>query len=199
CVRRLMPERPPLAPTDMQLEARDGARIARGLLAPLSDGEPVIARGLLLGLPSGFTFEYASDDVRLLVVRRGEFVTRSDWESRGGRPLTPLGAILPRLEGPPPPPAVAIVPNGRGRGAGQAEPEAEAPLVARLETTWTRGAEAGLEFDLVDADGIVLANVKETPSVTIAAGASGFTERFEIASRRGPQSVRFVAYQSPRG
>lgn len=76
------------------LVVRDVPLFARGKLPPIVDGAPEIPRGLLVGTPDGFTFEYAVDDVRLLGVRQGAFVERRDWSGRGGDALLPLGKLV---------------------------------------------------------------------------------------------------------
>jgi SAM-dependent methyltransferase len=90
-VRTLMP---PEAEEDTRasvLEVRDRPVVARGKLPQVSVGKPERPRGLLVGLPSGLTFEYDIDDVRLLAVRMGPFADREDWRDRGGGYLQPSG------------------------------------------------------------------------------------------------------------
>ena len=72
-VRSLGPEVTPTSPNAHDpVGRRRRARIVRGGLAPdHREGLPQRPRGLLAGLPDGFTFEYRVDDVRLLGVRQG--------------------------------------------------------------------------------------------------------------------------------
>src|SRR5262245_65484234 len=133
-----MPVEPAPTPTDMKLEPRDGALMVRGILPSLEKDGPPLARGLLIGLQSGFSFEYGTAPVRLLAVRRGEFVSRTDWEERGGRPLTPLGSVIGTLE------REASLPqflweNGKGP-----------PLRAKLRSTSAVGLVCTLTYELVD-------------------------------------------------
>jgi mono/diheme cytochrome c family protein len=169
-VRTLMPPIPELTPADMKLEPRDEAKVVRGLLAPLKEGEKPIARGLLVGLPSGFSFEYAADNVHVLAVRRGEFVTRSDWEGRGGRPLTPLGA--PLWIAPEPKQWVPFAVGAPPAGGGNVEWRV---ALARLRSTRALGEEVELDYDLVDLEGRVRAHVVERPREVVVAGAAATT------------------------
>jgi len=72
----------------MPAAPQDGASQEGG-----EDDAPV-PRGLLIGFPTGTTFEYRADDVSLRAVRQGEFVDRRDWGDRGGLELEPLGAVV---------------------------------------------------------------------------------------------------------
>ena len=83
-----------VADTILTVTEESGPRIVRGILPPIVKGAPVRPRGLLVGLPGGLTFEYRVDDVRLLGVRKGGFVERTDWRDRGGTPLKPLGGLI---------------------------------------------------------------------------------------------------------
>ena len=83
-----------VADTILTVTDESGPRIVRGILPPIVKGAPVRPRGMLVGLPGGLTFEYRIDDVRLLGVRQGGFVERTDWRDRGGTPLKPLGGLI---------------------------------------------------------------------------------------------------------
>ena len=76
------------------LHVTDRPLVVRGILPPIEEGGPIIPRGLLIGTTDGLTFQYAADDVRLLAVRQGDFVKRTDWGDRGGSPLEPLGKVV---------------------------------------------------------------------------------------------------------
>ncbi|MEZ6015056.1 MAG: cytochrome c [Planctomycetota bacterium] len=75
------------------LRVEDRPAVVRGMLPALGEGDQRVPRGLLIGLPSGTTFEYRADDVQLRAVRQGEFVDRRDWGDRGGIELRPLGVV----------------------------------------------------------------------------------------------------------
>jgi mono/diheme cytochrome c family protein len=83
---------------ETMLHVTDEPLIVRGILPPLEEGGPRLPRGLLIGTPDGLSFQYAADDVRLLAVRQGDFVKRSDWGDRGGSPLEPLGKVVWKAE-----------------------------------------------------------------------------------------------------
>jgi cytochrome c553 len=177
-VRTMMPVEPAPTPTDMKLEPRDGALMVRGILPSLEKDGPPIARGLLIGLPSGFSFEYGTKPVRLLAVRRGEFVSRTDWEERGGRPLTPLGSVV--FAPVQPSEWAPFVVNEGGEG-----PNAKLrPLTAKLCSTSTKGGIAELAYDLVDPDGMTRAHVKERPRDVVVSDGSGILQDFEFTAAR---------------
>jgi mono/diheme cytochrome c family protein len=182
-VRTMMPRE--LLPTaaEMKLTPSDRPLFVRGLLAPFKDGDPPIARGLLVGSPDGFSFEYATDGVRLLAVRRGEFATRSDWEGRGGRPLTPLGEVVFKALTPPQWSPFLLRPR---HDSGDGDPAA--PLTARLRSTSSRGGVAELDFDLVEPGGGVLGRVRERPRGVVVPGGAGIVEEFEIKAA-GPAPI----------
>ena len=71
----------------------DRPRVFQGILPPIAEGLPLRPRGLLVGLPGGLSFELRTDDLRLLGVRSGGFITRTDWTGRGGTPGRPTGQI----------------------------------------------------------------------------------------------------------
>jgi hypothetical protein len=159
---------------DMVLAVRDRPVVVRGLLPALGEGLPTHPRGLLVGDPSGITFEYRVDDVRLLALRQGGFVKRSDWTGRGGTALEPLGKVVHLVEG--------------------GKPEAtffrgETPLVARLSGTLLEGGGAGIEFHLTEA-GRELAHVREIPSVLTTTFATGYSRVFGL---RGVASAEIRA------
>ena len=83
-----------VADTMLHVTNESGPLVVRGILPPIVEGAPIRPRGLLVGLPGGLTFEYRTDDVRLLGVRHGGFVERTDWRDRGGTPLKPLGGVI---------------------------------------------------------------------------------------------------------
>ncbi len=97
-VRTLGPETIDVAASDMIMHVTDRPRIVRGHLPSLASDRPDHPRGLLLGTMDGLTLQYAADDVRLLAVRQGDFVERTDWSGRGGSELKPLGRVIDLLD-----------------------------------------------------------------------------------------------------
>jgi len=93
-VRSLGPDTIEVDASDTIMIITDRPRIVRGHLPALGPDLPEHPRGILLGSIDGLTFEYAADDVRLLAVRQGDFVERTDWTGRGGSTLKPLGRVI---------------------------------------------------------------------------------------------------------
>jgi mono/diheme cytochrome c family protein len=152
----------------------DRALFVRGKLPPIVDGASVRPRGLLVGTPDGFTFEYRVDDVRLLGVRQGAFVERMDWNERGGVPLKPLGKLVYTFGDGNPGPMLTLVGTG-DRGT--------TPLTARLAATVTHDGRPSIAYILY-SDSQPLrtreAWVEESPHASTSAIGSGFARSFAI-------------------
>jgi len=166
---------PPIEETDVSgaiLEVGDEPLVVRGHLPPISEGAPAHPRGLLLGTTSGLTFEYRIDDVRLLGIRQGPFVERQDWTGRGGTPLKPLGPVIHTLHGGIPGPAFQLADGAHTR-----------VLAAKMRSTWVRGVDVGLSYDLNDESGRPWARVEEAVRAIATPKASGFERSFSIDAR----------------
>lgn len=166
------------------LEVEDTPRIVRGHLPPMHDEAEAQPRGLLIGTTSGLTFEYRADDVRLLGLRQGAFVKRSDWSGRGGTPLEPLGPVIHTLHDAAPGPLFKRV----------AGSETEV-LSAKLESTWVQGEEPGLSYELTDARGTSIARVDERVRAARVGTSSGFYRSFDVQTLSAPGGSRV----EPRG
>ena len=81
-------------PDSTRMEITDRPKVVRGELASLGPGLPSHPRGLIAGGTDGLSWEYQTDDVRLLAVRQGGFVQRRNWDGRSGEPLEPLGRLI---------------------------------------------------------------------------------------------------------
>lgn len=178
-VRTLMPPRKDEAPSRTIMVVADKPVMARGKLPPIAEGAKQTTRGLLLGDPSGMTFEYDLDGVRLLGARLGQFAEREDWGDRGGAYLKPLGKLVYRrhddgLEWP-----VTVVAS--------ADTELR-PFRRTLRSTWVREGRAGLSFDVLDAKGVVRCHVDETLRVEPLSVGAAFTRRWEVRLVEGSQS-----------
>jgi len=150
---------------DTILAVHDRPVVVRGKLPALAEGLPEHARGLLIGDPSGITFEYQVDDVRLLALRQGGFVERTDWGGRGGTALNPLGKVVYLAEGGKPGPLFSVAGG-------------TLPLEAHLSGTHTNdGVEVA--YHLV-RNGHELAHVVETPRVVKLPVGTGFVRSFEL-------------------
>ena len=107
-VRGLGPPTLEVSTTDKVMVVGDIPVVVRGQLPSLGNGLPEHPRGLLIGSTDGLSFEYRADDLRLLAVRQGEFVERTDWTGRGGSPLKPLGRIVNLIDAGQPLPTVDL-------------------------------------------------------------------------------------------
>ena len=93
---------PPLVvvdPDDTELIVTDRPKVIRGELAPVAEGQSSHVRGLIAGGTDGLSWEYRTDDVRLLAVRQGDFVKRENWSGRSGEPIKPLGRMVRAVRG----------------------------------------------------------------------------------------------------
>ncbi len=170
---------------DMVLAVHDRPLVVRGLLPSLGEGLPTHPRGLLIGDPSGITFEYRVDDVRLLALRQGGFVERTDWSGRGGTPLNPLGKVVHLEAGGQPEPMFKLA-------------RVSTPLVARLSGTIVEGASVVLEYHLVNA-GREVAHVRESPHVLTTQYGTGFRREFEVVAGRTPVELSIRTQPSSPG
>ncbi|MEX1024426.1 MAG: c-type cytochrome [Planctomycetota bacterium] len=152
-----------VATEDTVLIVGDRPLVVRGYLPPIAEGASAHPRGLLIGHPSGLSFEYRVDDVRLLGVRQGGFLERKDWIGRGGSALGPLGRPVWLFDGGDPP-STFLAEAG--------------PLMARLERTepGPRGVET--LYRLTDAAGLATARIAESLAPASVPGAAGFARYF---------------------
>lgn len=163
-VRELGPDDLPLEPKGSEMVVKDRPVIVRGALPPITEGVSEQVRGLLIGTPEGLTFEYRIDDVRLLGIRQGRFVNRSDWGGRGGTALEPLGKVVHLMEGGNPRPTWDVFPD---------------QTKARMRGSWIRDGQAGLSYDLENDKGVV-AHIDESVRPESTSVGSGFTRCFKV-------------------
>jgi len=140
----------------------------RGMLPPMLTTAQAVPRGLVFGLPSRQSFEYRTDDVRLLGTRYGGFVRRADWTGRGGAGLEPLGKLVSTIEG------------GAPRSTFLLPGTKEEPLRARFRGSWIEGSNAGIRYEVLDAKGGVIAQVRESLLTRNTSAGLGYTRRFEL-------------------
>lgn len=114
----LGPEVVEVKASETRLVVKDVPLFVRGKLPPIVEGAKETVRGLLVGTPDGFTFEYDVEDVRLLGVRQGDFVERRDWGGRGGDALQPLGKVVVSCGSPPGRPVFLWSPPVKGTVTG---------------------------------------------------------------------------------
>lgn len=187
-VRTLGPEVEDGEASDAELVVADRPLVVRGMLPPIAEGAPSYPRGLLIGTPSGLTFEYRADDVRLLGVRQGGFVRRTDWVGRGGTGLEPLGKLVYFHEAGQPQPCYEIA---------TAAPGGWAPLRAELRSTTALPAFSSIGYALIDEQGREVALVDEQlQPITKATIGSGFQRTLRVQHLQQEASLR-VRLQTP--
>jgi cytochrome c553 len=164
---------------------RDRPQVVRGMLPPVDPGAVSHPRGLLIGTTSGLTFEYRVDDVRLLGVRQGGFVERTDWTGRGGSALRPIGLVVHLVERGLPEPPFRF-----GTRSGPKE-----PLRASLERTWIASEDVGLDYRLTDSDGRLIVRVRESVDALRTRIGAGFRRRLAFSDATHTGSLRM---QLPR-
>lgn len=173
---------------EMELVVGAEAKVVRGIFPPLREGAPVQTRGLLVGLPGGASFQYATDPLHLVAIRRGGFVARTDWLERGGKPLTPLGEavwVAPELESD----AVQWIPFALAELPVGDTPPAFAFARTKLRETTVRGDQVELKADLLDASGRLRAHVIERPRGLTVSGGFGVVQEFEFFASDEPLVV----------
>ena len=149
--------------------------IVRGHLPSVVDGAPERPRGLLVGTIDGLTWEYRADDLRLLAVRKGEFVERKDWGGRGGAPLKPLGEIIwLNQEGDPSPPWKWI------------KGDDKIVLVTKLIGTTIENGRALVKARLEHPNGDLAGNVEMWGSSTLQDGMIQLHRNFRLVAFAGP-------------
>lgn len=168
---------PPTAgpPPDAELVVEERPLFVRGHLPPIAAGLAARPRGMLVGRPDGTTLEYRIDDVRLLGLRQGRFVERTDWVGRGGTPLLPLGRVVLLLEGGDPGPTFELA-----RGPGPCFARALEPLEARLLRCAVEGERAWIEYELCDGAGAQVARVREEVRTLSSAVGAGLARRLQV-------------------
>jgi len=164
----------------------DRPQWVRGNLPPIAEGAPSNVRGLMLGLPEGLSFEYRGDDVRLLGVRAGQFVERTDWRGRGGTPLKQLGQVIWLNE------------SGDPGSCFYRENEAGERIPQHGRLVATRGDR--LVYDLSDDGGEVGPRIEERLRTIVTSEASGFLRTFLLqGDLRGPKGHYFLRAPVPKG
>ena len=146
-VRTLAPTVEEASGDDIEMIVTNRPMVIRGMLPPLSDSLQLHPRGVVIGNPDRFSYEYDADHVRLLAIRQGKFVNRADWGERGGAPLELLGNIVTLVEQGNPAPLFNL-PDGT-------------PLRAQLTSTSIYGSRGTVSYALIDAAGVTVASVTE--------------------------------------
>jgi len=146
-VRSFAPSLKEATPDETEMVVIDRPLVVRGMIPPIRDGLALHPRGLVIGNPDRFSYEYVADDVRLLSIRQGNFVLREDWGARGGSPLQLLGSIVITVEDGAPYQLFSLQNN--------------TPLRAQLTSTNTLGEYGVIRYSLLTPEGKRVAEVEE--------------------------------------
>ena len=146
-IRSLAPTIQAATPNETEMIVGERPVVIRGMIPPVQAGLQMHPRGLLIGNPDGFSYEYRTDGVRLLAIRQGQFVSRTDWTGRGGTPLKPLGKI------------VVLVDDGNPNGMFSMEDGTL--LHAKLTRSSVFGELGTISYNLIEPSGSVVASVTE--------------------------------------
>ncbi len=146
-VRSFAPSIQDVTPDETELIVVDRPLVVRGMIPPIQDGLELHPRGLVVGNPDRFSYEYLADNVCLLSVRQGGFVRRADWGERGGSPLELLGTIVVTVE--------------NGTPYHLFTTKDGTPLHAQLSSTNTLGKYGLVRYNLIKSDGTNIARVEE--------------------------------------
>ena len=139
-VRSFAPSLKEATPDETEMVVMDKPLIVRGGLA-------LHPRGLVIGNPDRFSYEYVADNVRLLTIRQGNFVLRADWGERGGSPLELLGSIVVTVEDGEPYQLFSL--------------QDSTPLRSQLTSTNTQGEYGVVRYTLRTPEGRSVAEVEE--------------------------------------
>lgn len=164
-VLTLVPQKQRKPAKDRVLQVKDQTLIARGLLPAMAKGAPAWPRGLLLGLPSGWTLAYSTEDTRLLGGYFGAFCDRTDWDQRGGGALKPMGKLM------------FLMGNGNPTTSWMMAKGSQ-PIAAQFKASFADGNEGGVEYSLQLPSGMV--TIRETCEFVQTSVGSGIRRTFEI-------------------
>ncbi|MFT5150029.1 MAG: mono/diheme cytochrome c family protein [Planctomycetota bacterium] len=186
----LGPERREVTASETILRVTNKPLIARGMLPPISAAATEQTRGLLIGTTEGLSFEWRTDDVRLLGVRQGDFVDRRDWVGRGGSHLQPLGKVVYLCgDGKPGAPfAMLVGPKGGVPQLGSSGRE-QVALRAQLMGSWVRGLDAGLRYRLETADGTSIATIEDSARALGTSVGSGFRRTITMTGGERDETI----------
>ncbi len=146
-VRSFAPSLKEATPDETEMIVGNHPVVVRGMIPPVHNGLELHPRGLVVGNPDRFSYEYLADNVRLLAIRQGDFVRRADWGARGGSPLELLGSI--------------IVTVHDGESYQLFTTEDNVPLHAQLTATNTLEPYGIVRYSLLTPTGETVAKVQE--------------------------------------
>ena len=160
-VQDLGPPQVRVDPDDTIMSVTDRPQVVRGELTPLLGGQPSHVRGLIAGNLDGLSWEYRTDDVRLLAIRQGDFVKRENWTGRSGEPIRPLGRMIRMVDGGHPGPSFLV--DGK-------------PVVSRLTGTSIEGEHVSIRQQL---EGTRI-GISETGTSATVGTMAGYERLLEI-------------------
>lgn len=146
-VQSFAPSIQEVTPDETEMVVLERPLVVRGMIPPIQEGLKLHPRGLVVGNPDRFSYEYLADNVCLLAIRQGNFVRRADWSERGGSPLELLGSIVVTVEDGTP---YQLFTTKDG-----------IPLHAQLTSTNTLGEYGIVRYDLMTPNGTRIAQVEE--------------------------------------
>ncbi len=187
-VLTLMPRAEHRPATESVMAVGERALFAYGKLPSLREGLPERPRGLMVGLPGGASFEFRIDDVRLLAMRRGGFVDRTDWNERGGGVLLPLGGLAAEIEGGDPKPWILA-------GADSAQVPIELALSA-ARITGDLANEVELELLPKSGPTVGLRSATVTCFQPKLSGREGFGRRIRIEASSGEAQLGVLLHEA---
>lgn len=168
-VLTLVPQKERKPARDRVLQVKSETLIARGLLPSMAKGAPSWPRGLLIGLPSGWTLAYSTENTRLLGGFLGAFCDRTDWDQRGGGALKPMGRLMFLMGGGNPKPSWWTVKDRK-------------PIEVRFRASFASGEQGGIEYTLQLPTGPI--TVRETCEFIQTSVGSGIKRTFELPPLR---------------
>jgi hypothetical protein len=128
------------------------------------------------------TFEYRTDDVRLLGVRQGDFADRTDWNDRGGGELKPLGKLIYACESGDPSPAYEAWHDGKREA-----------LRGQLSATFLQHGEPVVDAMLDLAGGEHWVSVNESPRTQDMSIGGAFTRTWSLGRQSGERRSVIIA------
>ncbi len=187
------PKQPESPDAAMRLIVGRRPQVVRGHLPSIVSGKKGHPRGLLVGTVDGLSWEYAADDLRLLAVRQGEFVSREDWKGRGGAPLKPLGRIVHLREGGEPTAEFVETPSAR------LSSRVMRPTAYRrvLKATEILDRRAWVESEVMEGK-TSIATVRESGEAFSLSTVAGYRRTFQV-ERHADNALHFFASSSPLG
>lgn len=166
----LGPEPVVVTPGSTVMTVKEKPLVVRGSFPPVTEGDSMTPRGLLVGGLDGLSFQYDRSNMRLLAVRQGGFVDRRDWENRGGDTLSPLGRAI-------------FIPAGERRHVewvAASPASSDEPIALKLVATEIANGKALVDYDLLLGQKRV-ATVRESSEAVSFGGWTGFRRHFEIS------------------